>query len=279
MQIGSYKIDLIQDATMKVDGGTVFADMEKTEWQKFAQVDDKNRLTIGINYILLRNEKFNILIDSGLGRKLRPRFVELREISFNPIIEEALKEFSLTPNEITHVIFSHLHYDHAGGIAIFSDNQKEIITKFTNSKFLIQKIEWENAKNPNELSRINYKYQDFLPLLETGNIRLLSGNFKFDDELDLIVTGGHTQAHQMLQIKGSGKTFLYPGDICPTPLHLNLNRRESFDLFPLDTLQARKAFLRKALKKDTIVAFPHSLTPNFFKLHGTINSPEFTNAS
>jgi glyoxylase-like metal-dependent hydrolase (beta-lactamase superfamily II) len=279
MQIGSYKIDIIQDATMKVDGGTAFADMEKAEWQQLTQVDNQNRLTIGINYLLLRNDKCNILIDSGLGRKLRSRFIELREIDFNSNIEDSLKGFSLSPNDITHVIFSHLHYDHAGGIAVFSEDKKEILTKFTNAQFLIQKAEWENAKNPNELSRVNYKYQDFLPLLETGNIRLLSGNFKVDDELELIVTGGHTKAHQMVQIKSTDKTLLYPGDICPTPLHLHLNRRESFDLFPLDTLQARKAFLRKALKNDTVVAFPHSLTPSFFEIHGTINSPDFKDAS
>lgn len=264
MKTGRYQIDIIQECRILVDGGITFAGIPRTHWEKIAEPDKKNRIPLGVNQLLIQGSDSNILIDCGIGCKHRLLRFEHPNGSSLTNIRDSLKQFQLTPEDITQVVFTHLHIDHCGGAT--EDNGEDITAVFKNAKFIIQKEEWQVANKPDEYSRCGYSSRDFLPLIETGNIEFISGDCEIADNIFIEVSGGHTLAHQIIRIEDSQNRVFFPADICPTPFHLELGRREAFDLYPTETLHARKILLGQALCKDTLIAFSHSNSPVFHRI-------------
>lgn len=262
MITGNYQIDILHEGTMRVDGGITFSGLPKAEWEKFAPPDAHNRIQIGLNQLLIRGNGIVMLIDTGIGNKLRPRTKQLMGMESALPIKDRLMAMGIKPDEVTHIVLSHLHYDHCGGATETIGDSIEPV--FTKARYYIQKNEWKAACNPDEISRSSYCPHDFLPLHQTGNIKFLTGDCEIVDGIFLEVTGGHTAAHQIIKIEDGNSRILYPADICPTPFHLLPERREAFDLFPCDTLIARRTFLRRIKLPNTLVAFSHSCNGTFY---------------
>ncbi len=264
MITGKYKVDILHEGHMLVDGGIAFAGTPRSEWETFAPPDEKNRVRLGLNQLLVRGNGINMLIDTGIGNKIRPKKRDLMGLGASRPIGQRLADFGLTPQDITHIVFSHLHYDHCGGATEVTDDRIE--TPFYNAMFFIQNEEWQAATHPDDISRSSYCAHDFLPLQEAGQLKLINGDIEVAEGIFLEVSGGHTAAHQVVKIIDSDFRVIYPGDICPTPHHLVTDRREAFDLFPAETIAARKLLLRRAGKPNTLLVFSHSEEAAFYQL-------------
>lgn len=274
MKTGKYQIDILHEGTMCVDGGIAFSGIPRSEWESFAKPDEKNKVILGLNQLLIQGEGLTILVDTGMGTKIRPRKKQLMGIVQHSTLEERLSAFSLQLSDITHVVYTHLHYDHAGGSTYHCPEKDEVQSVFPNARFLIQKNEWKSACNPDEISRSSYFLNDFIPLCQTGQLQLINGDMEIAEGIFLEVTGGHTAAHQLVRIEDTNHTVVFPGDISPTPWHLNPESRESFDLFPCETLQARKFLISEALKNNSLLVFSHCIQPDFFQISGKPEKPE-----
>jgi len=249
---------------MLVDGGTAFAGLPRSEWEAFAMPDARNRIQLGINFLLIRGDGLNMLVDTGTGRKIRPERLKMMGLENSTTVTGHLKNFGLSPDDITHVVFTHLHFDHCGGSTEINGDETTAI--FRRAAIFIQRDEWSAACRPDDFSRSSYHVHDFLPLFETGNLHFISGDCEIADGISVEVSGGHTAAHQIVRIKDSMRNIIYPADICPTPLHLNPKRHEAFDLYPIETLQARNTLLRRAMRPDTLVAFSHAQDAVFYRI-------------
>ncbi|MDD3146842.1 MAG: MBL fold metallo-hydrolase [Candidatus Riflebacteria bacterium] len=264
MITGKYQVDILHEGQMLVDGGIAFAGIPRSEWQTFAPPDANNRVRFGLNQLLVRGPGLNMLVDTGMGDKIRPRKRELMGLSDSSQMRERLAALGVAPDDITHVVLSHLHYDHCGGATeVAGDSIKPV---FKNAFYYIQKNEWKAAVNPDEISRSSYCIHDFLPLHENNRLKLINDDVEIAEGIFLEVSGGHTAAHQIIRIHDSSFRVVFPGDICPTPFHLSPERREAFDLFPGDTLQARKLLIKRGQRPDTLIVFSHACSGNFFKL-------------
>lgn len=274
VKTGKYQVDILHEGTMSVDGGVAFAGLPREDWEKLIEPDSKNRVLLGLNQLLIRGEGLNILVDTGLGSKIRPRRKQLMGIVQHSSIEERLAAFDLKPDDITHVVLTHLHYDHSGGLTSLSEDGNELVPVFNNATFVMQKNEWQAACNPDEISRSSYYPHDFVPLSQTGRLQLINGDLELAEGIYLEVTGGHTAAHQLVRVEDEKCHIVFAGDICPTPWHLRPESREAFDLFPCETLQIRKSLIFKGLKQNLLFVFSHGLQPEFFSISGRPDQPE-----
>jgi glyoxylase-like metal-dependent hydrolase (beta-lactamase superfamily II) len=264
MEIGKYKIDIIRDNELLVDGGIAFSGLEKEEWSALVPLKRDNKISMGINFILVRGPEVNLLIDTGIGGKIKGLRAKALGLESFTSMAEHLAPFGLETDQITHVIFSHLHFDHCGGATeILND---EAMPVFKNALHIVQEEEWAAAVAPNEINRYGYFHADFLPLLQNANLKLVKGNLEIVEGIFLEVTGGHTKGHQIVRMGHEKKNFLYLGDLCPTQFHLCAERREAFDLFPIEVVEAKKRFLRAAAKNQAAIAFSHDLKGSFYKI-------------
>ena len=273
MSSNNYKINILHEGKMRVDGGVTFSGLPRSEWQEFIEPDKNNRILIGLNQLLIRGQKQNILIDTGLGSKLSKLKKKFLGLSEHTDIANNLRKFNLTFSDIDIIIFTHLHYDHAGGATALDSETEEVTTPFNNAGFIIQKKEWESACNPDDISRSSYSLSDYLPLSQTNRLNLIDGDFEIAPGIFVEVTGGHTAAHQLIKIEDSNQTTIFCGDICPTRWHLKPENREAFDLYPCETLQARKSLVAYAIKNNARLVFPHDPEPAFCKITGNPDKP------
>ncbi len=237
--------------------------MPKVLWQKLIQADNKNRIELAFNLLLIRSENKNILIDTGLGNKITDKIQKIYSPS-KFILLESLAELGLTRNDIDLVVLTHLHFDHAGGVISIINNKKELT--FPNAIHIIQKKEWKIAKNPDELNKASYNFEEDLQLLETnGNYKLIDGNFQLTKDLTLELTGGHSEGTQVVRIESENELAYYPGDILPMEVNRHLAVTTAFDLNRRDTFKAKKKILSEIKKRNGVIFFGHDSGRQFIR--------------
>jgi glyoxylase-like metal-dependent hydrolase (beta-lactamase superfamily II) len=255
MQIGKYKLSVINSGYFRLDGGAMFGIIPKNLWKKTNPPDDQNRIKLATRNLLLENGKRKILVDTGMGNKWNEKAKKIYDIDqqYNSI-EISLNELHLKAEDITDVILTHLHFDHTGG-STKAENGK-IIPTFPNAKYFVQKKNYEWAMNPSDKDRGSYLKENFAPLYEEGVLKLISEE-RFDDEIDFIVVNGHTFGQQLLKISDSKITILYCCDLFPTTSHIPLPYVMGYDLQPLVTVEEKKKILPVAIEENWKLFFGH----------------------
>jgi glyoxylase-like metal-dependent hydrolase (beta-lactamase superfamily II) len=276
MKLGDLDVFLIRDNTMRVDGGAVFGPIPQTRWRLRLAPSPKNRVELGIFALLVRGPGFVLLVDAGAGTKLDERTRNMYGLHAGSTLLAGLHQHGITPEEITHLLFTHLHTDHVGGATRFTEDRTEVVPCFPNAVAFVQGGEWRQAMSPNELSRISYRIEDFLPLAMHQKVEFMQGSREIRTGLRVEVTGGHTQFHQSVVISNQGRDLIFPGDIMPTSFHVPLTWRSAVDQFPIHTLEAKRRLLQSALGSGTLWAFSHEPTGGFWTIGGSTENPVTT---
>jgi len=279
MNIGEYTTEILSEGTFKLDGGAVFGLIPRPVWEKLLPPDESNHVTLGLHQLLVRGKDFVLLIDAGMGDKRTLRQREHQAMAPFRSWDERLAAQGLTPSDVTHIIFTHLHIDHVGGATRFTENRKECVPVFPNARHFIQLGEWNDACRPNERTRDSYMMHSILPLQECGRLELVSGDIEILPGIHLKVTGGHTSHHQMVFIVSDGNRLAWPADLCPTSFHLNATWQSAFDMHPVESLRARQRFLDHILNTRTSVVFNHEPVARICRVVGDIDEPQAVEVS
>ncbi|OGL44796.1 MAG: hypothetical protein A2149_09770 [Candidatus Schekmanbacteria bacterium RBG_16_38_11] len=256
MKFGKFEIYSLSDGTFKLDGGAMFGVVPKVFWEKKDPADEKNRVLVGLNPLLIRTGEKNIIIDTGIGDKWDQRFCEIYGVNKSTNLIKSLAEVNLSPSDIDIVINTHLHFDHAGGNTMIGEGGK-IIPAFPNAKYLIQKGEWDDALNPNDRTKGSYLKENILPLMEHKKVEFLYDDETIDEEIKVIKTPGHNRNHQCVMLESEGRKAFYLGDLIPTSSHLQIAWGMGFDLFPAETMEIKKKILNQALEGKWLLVFEH----------------------
>ncbi len=254
MRLGDYELTLISDGIFLLDGGAMFGVVPKVLWQK-SPADEKNRITLGLNSLLLIKGKKTIILETGLGEIENHKFQEIYEIKRKKTLVERIREKGLELEDINYVINTHLHFDHCGWNTISKGGS--LVPTFPRAKYFIQREEWNSAMNPDDRSSASYMKEKLLPLQKEGNLELINGDFELEEGLKIIHVPGHTRGHQCILIESRGRKLFFPGDLIPTSAHFPLPYIMAYDLFPLETLENKKKILEVADKEEWIFALYH----------------------
>jgi glyoxylase-like metal-dependent hydrolase (beta-lactamase superfamily II) len=258
IMIGDIEIVRLLDGTFRVDGGAMFGVVPRTLWAAKAAPDRENRITLALNCYLVRTPGANVLLDTGVGPDVGRRYVDFYSFDRRPGLLAALAELGLGPESIDVVVNSHLHFDHCGGnTARQADGTWA--AAFPRARYVVQRGEWGQALHPVERDRPSYMPARLRPLADTGRLVLLDGAGPIAPGLEAVLVGGHTAHHQGVKVASGGRTFFYAADAVPTAAHVDLDYIMSFDLYPADTFEAKKALLARAEAEDWILGFSHDL--------------------
>ena len=255
MKIGAYDIYPIETGTFKLDGGSMFGIIPKVLWEKTNKADELNRIKLAARCLLIIGNGKVILVDDGNGNKVTKKFIDIYALDTTNNLYSSLKKFDVTPDDITDVVLSHLHFDHAGGSTIIENGVLK--PAFPNAKYHVQKSQWENALNPTERDRASYIPQDYLPLKEYGLLNLIEGETELFSQISILVSNGHTPGLQLLKISDGKQTLFYAADLMPCTSHIPLPYIMGFDLNPLITLADKKRILKQAAEENWTIFFEH----------------------
>ena len=233
----------------------MFGVVPKVLWEKCCPADEKNRIQLGLNCLLIRAQGKNILVDTGLGSKVDPKFQDRFAVERRPPLDDSLKKAGLAVEDVHMVINTHLHFDHCGGNTHRENGQ--VVPAFPKAKYFVQRGEYEDAVRANERTRASYLKENFTPVAHVNLWEFLDGDTEIFPGVSVVVTGGHTAHHQAVKIQSEGKTALYLGDLIPTVSHLPLPYVMGYDLYPLQTLEAKRGILDRAFEEKWLLVFEH----------------------
>jgi glyoxylase-like metal-dependent hydrolase (beta-lactamase superfamily II) len=256
MQIGNYKLHSIQTGLFKLDGGAMFGVVPKPLWQRTNPSDDLNRIEMCTRALLLVSKDKKILIDTGIGYKLSEKLNKIYEVDFSQYtLENSLREKGFKNEDITDVILTHLHFDHAGGNTFIKDDQ--VLPAFPNAVYHVQEKHYHWAMNPTERDKASFFPENYESLDELRMLNKINGEYVFDENITFLPVTGHTPYMQMVKIGDGDKSLLYLADLIPTAGHIPLPYIMGYDLFPLTTLEEKRNYLKEITKKNRIVFFEH----------------------
>jgi glyoxylase-like metal-dependent hydrolase (beta-lactamase superfamily II) len=269
------KLYTINTGYFKLDGGAMFGVVPKSIWNKLNPADENNMCSWALRCLLIEDENKLILVDNGMGDKQDAKFFGHYYLHGDDNLDKSLSKHGFTKDDITDVFITHLHFDHCGG-SIKRDGDK-LIPAFKNATYWSNEQHWKWAIQPNDREKASFLKENILPIQESRQLKFLkvsreaSGVNTGSEESSLLTThnsqlitnlsfytvNGHTDSMMLPKINYKGKTIVYIADLLPSAAHLPLPYVMAYDMFPLTTLNEKKAFLREAQQKDYVLFFEH----------------------
>lgn len=251
------KLYSINTGYFKLDGGAMFGVVPKSIWNKLNPADENNMCSWALRCLLIEDGNRLILVDNGMGDKQDAKFFGHYYLHGNDSLDKSLAQHGFHRNDITDVILTHLHFDHCGG-SIMKEGDK-LIPAFPNAIFWSNERHWKWATVPNDREKASFLKENILPIQESGQLQFLpvTEGASFNENISLTFAHGHTDAMMLPVINYKERTIIYMADLLPSVGHLPIPYVMAYDMFPLTTLQEKKAFLQNALSKDAILFFEH----------------------
>jgi glyoxylase-like metal-dependent hydrolase (beta-lactamase superfamily II) len=256
MQFGDFTLHTISGGRLSLDGGTMFGVVPKDIWQRHFTPDDRNRIEMDTNCLLIRTGRQNVLVETGYGTKATD--VERDRFAFEAgdKLLENLAAAGLSPEEIDVVILTHLHFDHTGG-ATRRNAEGNLAATFPRARHFVQRAEWEDATGNVPELKGSYFPTDFLPLADAGLTQLVDGDADIVPGVSVRRTGGHTRGHQVVVVQSGDARGIYLGDVCPLKTHLRIFWTMSYDQSLLDVRRVKPPLLGEIVETGSHALFDH----------------------
>ncbi len=259
LPLGDFSLTFCTDGTYLLDGGAMFGVVPKPLWSKRIVPDDQNRILLGLNTTIVRTGSATVLIETGIGNKQSEKMVAIHQNQ--SALPQSLAAAGISPSEITHVINTHLHFDHCGwNTTLHPDGS--VTPTFPNARYFAHRGEVEHGRLQLDRDRISYIAANYEPLIASGQMTLVDAATLRRDPA--VVPGiwleefpGHT-AHMLgVHIESAGQHACYIGDLYPTTHHLDPTWVMAYDLDPITCIAQRKRFLARAIPEQWLVLFTH----------------------
>ncbi len=254
LTLGNFELSVFSDGTYPLDGGAFFGVIPKVMWSRKVVADERNYVQAGLNSLLIRTGRQNVLVETGMGNKLSERMIKFYGQPAKLLTN--LAAAGIAPEDIDIVINTHLHFDHCGWNTVRGKDGK-VVPTFPRAKYYAPEGEWQYARKPSERDSISYIPDNYDPLVESGQMTLLKGGEEIVPGISVKQFPGHTAHMQAVIVESGGRTACYISDLMPTTAHIDITWGMSFDLYPLQTIESKKQYYAKAIPEKWLTVFTH----------------------
>ncbi len=255
ISLGRMTLEVLSDGTWRLDGGMMFGIVPKVLWERWAPADERNRILMGLNCLLVRTDQQTILIDTGLGDLWDEKFHEIYAPDRPRPLLRQLAERGLRPEDIDIVINTHLHFDHAG-----NNTRREgdrLVPTFPRARYIVQRGEYEHARAPNERDRASYRAVTWEPLEQSGQLELIEGDREIAPGVRVVKVRGHNRDLQIVFLHAGEETAVFWSDLIPMTPHVQKPWIAALDHYPLETLEQKNRLLPQAARERWVCVFYH----------------------
>ena len=259
MIIGDYRFEIVPDTEFRLDGGAMFGVVPRVVWERVCPPDEKNRIRMNMNCVFIDTGKEKILIETGIGEKWNEKQTAMYGIFREKPFAETLQEVTgCSTHDISIVVNTHLHFDHAGGNTSLNETG-DPAPQFPNARYLVSQAEYGHAEHPHERDRASYITENWRPIKETGQLELMPESYEVVDGLSVQQVRGHSETMQTWELARGNETVYGFADLIPMKHHLPMAWVAGFDLYPTETLAFKKEILPQAVKQDWKCLFYHDI--------------------
>jgi glyoxylase-like metal-dependent hydrolase (beta-lactamase superfamily II) len=255
MHLGDIEVLYLNAGTFALDGGAMFGVVPKVLWEKKSPPDEKNRIRMRANSLLVRAPQKTILIETGNGTKWGPKQRSNYAVQDGDPLLDSLAQHGVNPGQIDLVINTHLHFDHCGGNTRIAGDRLQ--PTFRRARYVVQRGELEHAMRPTDRDRASYFPENFAPISKGGLWDLVEGDKEILPGISVVRIPGHNADIQCVLLTGGGKTIAFVADLFPTRHHIPLPWIMAYDLYPLQTLETKRQWIPRILSGQWIVVFGH----------------------
>lgn len=257
MQFGDYRVAVVPDTVFRLDGGAMFGVVPRALWSRVCPPDEHNRIRMNMNCLFVETASERILIETGIGEKWSPKQAAIYGIERERPFAESLRSFAgINREDISIVVNTHLHFDHAGGNTKLSEHG-HAVPAFPNARYYVSRAEHEHAEAPHERDRASYLPDNWRPVQQSGQLELKDSDYEVVPGLRMETIVGHSRTMQCVRLTSEGRTLFGFADLVPMRAHVPLAWIMGYDLYPVETLEAKKRLLPQAAREDWLCLFYH----------------------
>jgi glyoxylase-like metal-dependent hydrolase (beta-lactamase superfamily II) len=259
LAVGAFTVAFLTDGLWRNDGGCMFGVVPRELWKHNHPPDEQNRVRFNLTCPLIVKGGDAVLVDTGIGNRLSS--VERKIFDHGDgWLPDHLRALGMEAGDVTHLVVSHLHFDHCGGIVRRRDSGK-LETAFPRARIFIQRGELELAREPrNERLHAAYRAAGEVIATVAGQIEAIDGDTEIVPGVRAVVTGGHTRDHQAVLVSDGGECFMHLADIVPTRSHIRGPWNQAYDLDALRTMEQKAHYLGLAAEHRWWLSFAHDDT-------------------
>ncbi|MEM7483041.1 MAG: MBL fold metallo-hydrolase [Acidobacteriota bacterium] len=261
-KLGTFDLTLLHDGEFRLDGGAMFGTVPKVLWERKKPADEANRITMVTHCPLLRRGDDLVLIDTGIGDKNDAKFRSIFGMADDAErLPAALRRAGYEPEDVTHVVLSHLHFDHCGWNTRAAGDR--YVPTFPKARYWIERGEIEHARHPNPRDRASYDPRNWEPLFEAGLVELFDGRGEPVPGIEALRAPGHNDSMCVVRIDGreaagtGAGQALFLTDLVPTAAHVPYPWVMGYDLYPVTTIENKRKWLPRAADEGWLVIFEH----------------------
>lgn len=250
----------------KLDGGAMFGVVPKTIWQKTNPADHRNLCDWALRCLLIEAGNRLMLVDTGTGDKQDAKFFGYYDLPNGKTLAGAVEAAGYALTDVTDVLLTHLHFDHAGGAVRWADAGRERLEPtFGRASYWIHGGQWAWANQPNPRERATYLRENFIPLHEAGQLHYVDQDALAFPGVELLYVDGHTEKMilpkmQYVGRSGQPRTLLFCADLIPSASHVPVPYVMGYDVRPLVTMDEKTYYLERAAAENWLLVFDHDPT-------------------
>jgi glyoxylase-like metal-dependent hydrolase (beta-lactamase superfamily II) len=246
---------LLHAGELWLDGGSMFGVVPRAIWSGLNVPDERNRIRLQTNCLLLDDGAgVRALVETGYGTKWDEKQRNIFGLGTSGILK-ALSDINVDPASVTHVIVTHLHFDHAGGLTHLDDATGQPVASFPNAIVLTQRTEWEDAlANKSTMTR-TYLRSHLDPIAD--KVQFLDGEREIIDGITVWPMPGHTWGQQAVRFRDNDGVVCFPGDVMPTINHAGLAFSMGYDMLPHQNMCSKQQLLQEAAGEGWRIVIDH----------------------
>jgi len=256
LTLGAWELDTLETGGLWLDGGAMFGSVPKTLWSRTHPADEKNRIRLATRALLARGHGRRVLVDVGVGDTLGPKLAAIYRVGEEGgSLERSLAALGLAPGDVTDVVLTHLHFDHAG--AALTREGERLVPRLPRARYYVQRRNWENALAPNPRERASYLADTFRTLEPAGVLTLWDGPQRPWPDFELVTADGHTRGQQLARIGGAGTALYFVADLIPTAAHVRIPFVMGYDVAAIETMAEKRRLLERAVAERAWICLEH----------------------
>jgi glyoxylase-like metal-dependent hydrolase (beta-lactamase superfamily II) len=280
VRLGRYEISSVVDAHYALDGGVMFGAVPRPVWERWVAPDARNRIRLAARSLVAvdRDARRVVVVDVGIGDKWDGDRSDRYAVDRAGVgMDAGLARLGLTRADVTDVVLTHLHLDHAGGTTRRGEDGT-LRLAFPRATHHLQRRAWQHAHSPSERDARSFVPEDFELLQHSNQLHLVEGEVELFPDVELVVSEGHTPGQQLPRFRGDGTHLMFCGDVIPTRAHLQPSWVMAHDLFPLTTMEEKKVLLADVLEDDGALFLEHDPSMAACRLREENGEPVFREA-